>query len=476
MAVLLLLLAVVYQGMTSPYSIRIPIFARHSSRVNTSAALLGPFAPEPSPDGSCATYTIASGDSCYALAGAYDLTIEELNSFNENTWAWNGCDLLFVDTIICLSSGTPPIPAPVSNAVCGPQVPGTAPPASGGDISGLNPCPLNACCNIWGQCGITEEFCIDTSTGAPGTAEPGSHGCISNCGTDIISSSAPEAFRKIADFEGYNLQWPCLHMDVSQTDSSFTHIQFAFATLTSDYQVVVSGSNDPYLAYEFEVFKGLKGVKRIVSFGGWAFSTDPSTYMIFRQGVTPENRQTLATNIANFIKSNGLDGVDIDWEYPGAPDIPGIPAGSPQGGLNYLEFLKDLRELLDDGMSLSLAVPASYWYLKAFPIDRISEVVDYIVFMTYDLHGLWDVGNAHSQEGCAAGNCLRRHINSTETERAMSMITKIVMGVTSYGRSFQMVDAGCTGPECTTEGNPNLGRCTATAGYLGDGEIQEIMA
>jgi GH18 family chitinase len=48
------------------------------------------------------------------------------------------------------------------------------------------------------------------------------------------------------------------------------------------------------------------------------FSNDPTTYHIFRNGVTPANRLTLATNIANFIRQHDLDGVDIDWEYPGA--------------------------------------------------------------------------------------------------------------------------------------------------------------
>ena len=39
--------------------------------------------------------------------------------------------------------------------------------------------------------------------------------------------------------------------------------------------------------------------------------------MIFRDGVTSANAETMATNMANFIIKNNLDGIDIDWEYPG---------------------------------------------------------------------------------------------------------------------------------------------------------------
>jgi GH18 family chitinase len=74
-------------------------------------------------------------------------------------------------------------------------------------------------------------------------------------------------------------------------------------------------------------------------------------------------------------------------EYPGAKDIPGIPSADPIDGELYLALLKSIRRKLPASKTLSIAAPASYWYLKAFPIAEIAKVVDYIVYMTYDLHG-----------------------------------------------------------------------------------------
>jgi hypothetical protein len=110
---------------------------------------------------------------------------------------------------MCLSEGTPPFPVEIPNAVCGPQKPGTNPLMDGSDITDLNPCLLNACCNIWGQCGITIDFYINTNTGAPGTAKPGTYGCISNCGMDVIRGSRLGGV-KITYFEGYCLSRQCL--------------------------------------------------------------------------------------------------------------------------------------------------------------------------------------------------------------------------------------------------------------------------
>lgn len=61
----------------------------------------------------------------------------------------------------------------------------------------------------------------------------------------------------------------------------------------------------------------MKNVKRVLSFGGWAFSTAPTTAPIFRNGVTDAQRKTFADNVVKFISDEGLDGIDFDWEYPG---------------------------------------------------------------------------------------------------------------------------------------------------------------
>lgn len=94
-----------------------------------------------------------------------------------------------------------------------------------------------------------------------------------------------------------------------------------------------------------------------------------------------------------------------------AADIPGIPPGKKEDGKNYLAMLEMLRSKLDKAKTLSIAAPASYWYLRPFPIANISKTLDYIVYMTYDLHGQWDAGNEYAQEGCPGGNCLRSHGN-----------------------------------------------------------------
>lgn len=60
----------------------------------------------------------------------------------------------------------------------------------------------------------------------------------------------------------------------------------------------------------------------------------------------------------------------------------GKPIGQKTDGVEYLKFLTVLKQKLGTDKSVSIAAPASLWYLKAFPIDRIAKVIDYIVYMT----------------------------------------------------------------------------------------------
>ncbi|KAH8703522.1 hypothetical protein BGW36DRAFT_423083 [Talaromyces proteolyticus] len=447
-----------------------------------SAGSLPDLAPSSYANGTCYTYDVQSGDTCSRIAADYTLTVDDIDSFNFDTWGWYGCDDLQAGSSICLSNGTAPLPLPIANAVCGPQVPGTnfTGTTNAGEWAALNPCPINVCCDIWGQCGNTPDYCNYTlaASGAPGTVPPGSNGCIWNCGTTIINDATePAAYSSVGYFEATNIDRPCLDMNAFTIGpESYTHVLFAFGNITSDFAVSVAGAEQ-----QFNYFTELVGMKRIISFGGWDFSTDPDTYMIFREGVTAANRDTFVENVANFVTGNDLDGVDFDWEYPGEPDIPGIPAGSDEDGSNYLEFLTAMRAALPD-KSISITAPSSYWYLKAFPIVEIAEAVDFITYMTYDLQGVWDLEDKWAQDGCTAGDCLFSHVNLTETMWALSMISKapvatsmIMVGVASYGRSFEMTTVGCWTSSCTWEAAGEAEPCTQTAGYISNAEINQIL-
>jgi GH18 family chitinase len=85
---------------------------------------------------------------------------------------------------------------------------------------------------------------------------------------------------------------------------------------------------------------------------------------------------------------------------------------------------------------------------------------------------LFASSNNMPSPGCPNGNCLRSHVNKTETEYSLAMITKagipsvkIVPGLALYGRSFEMTDPSCKGPECTFTGKESgatKGVCTDT--------------
>ncbi|KAM7217980.1 putative glycoside hydrolase family 18 protein [Rhypophila decipiens] len=446
--------------------------------------------PKKGADGVCATYHVQRDENCASIAGKHGLKVADIEKFNLlKTFGFTTCANLMADMNICLSEGKRPMPYPNKDALCGPTKPGSDSSyvEDDTDLINLNPCPLNACCNVWGQCGISKDFCVRRPNpfGGPGTSLL-KNGCISNCGNAIIKSEVkPLIFGRVAYYETWNFNRDCLHMRVENANggSRYNIIHWAFAGVnTADWTVSI---NDTFK--QWDKFKQMNEHK-VISFGGWGYSTEPETYDVLRQAMSPVNREKFATNVAKFIQDEKLDGVDFDWEYPGAIDIPGTPPGKPEDGTNYLRFLTTMKSKLAKGKSLSIAAPASYWYLKAFPIEKMAAVLDYIVYMTYDLHGQWDAGNQYSIDGCPGGNCLRSHVNLTETKLVLSMITKakvpsnkIYVGESSYGRSFKMAQAGCKSPSCTFLGDrlnspAAKGICTDTSGYISNAEIDEIIA
>lgn len=120
----------------------------------------------------------------------------------------------------------------------------------------------------------------------------------------------------------------------------------------------------------------------------WMFPPHCSrTPRYFSQAVsTPANRQIFVNNILSVYQQYDLDGIDIDWEYPGQ-----LGEGNterPDDTNNMLQFIQLLRQTLPLTAKISAAVQdAPFCGPDGHPIKDASsfaKLVDWIVVMNYD--------------------------------------------------------------------------------------------
>lgn len=93
------------------------------------------------------------------------------------------------------------------------------------------------------------------------------------------------------------------------------------------------------------------------------------------------NRAKFIRNLFAFMRQYAFDGIDFDWEYPGAPDR----GGKPEDGKNFVTFLKELDEANKKQQMhyiVSFTVPTSFWYLRHFDLKAV-DYVDFVNVMRY---------------------------------------------------------------------------------------------
>jgi chitinase len=186
-----------------------------------------------------------------------------------------------------------------------------------------------------------------------------------------------------------------------------------------------------------------------------------------------ENRQTFINSVVKYLQDYHLDGIDLDWEYPGASDR----GGRSQDATNYVTLLAEMREAFDrenPGWEISATIPTSYWYLRGFDVKGMQKYLDYFNLMSYDLHGMWD------QNIKFTGPYLEGHTDISQIELGLDLLwrndidpSNVVFGFAFYGRSFTMKDSSCSKPDgkCEFSDGGIPGSCTDTAGILSYAEI-----
>ncbi|MDW7692671.1 glycoside hydrolase family 18 protein [Flammeovirgaceae bacterium SG7u.111] len=136
-------------------------------------------------------------------------------------------------------------------------------------------------------------------------------------------------------------------------------------------------------------------LKVMIACGGWG--ADGFSDM----ALTEENRAKFIKSASEFIKKYQLDGVDIDWEYPGISGA-GTKAREEDTG-NFTALMKGLREMLDTFDAPKVLTFASAgWkhYYDHIEVNEVMKYADYINVMTYDqVSGVSDYTGHHAPLG-----------------------------------------------------------------------------
>ena len=109
---------------------------------------------------------------------------------------------------------------------------------------------------------------------------------------------------------------------------------------------------------------------------------------------TDESRETFASNIKDVYDEFGLDGIDIDWEYPGRQGDSGNIVG-PDDSSNFLSFLQVLRRVLPPDARITAATTTvPFADASGGPLEDVSDFarcLDWILLMNYDVWGCEDL-------------------------------------------------------------------------------------
>ncbi|CAH0045716.1 unnamed protein product [Clonostachys solani] len=331
---------------------------------------------------------------------------------------------------------------------------------------------LRTSCSEFGFCGTASDYCNAR--------------CQSNCeehpdpppasgsgGGDVLK-------RVIGYYKGWNAVSKCHQtLPVDLPLSALTHINFAFAFVEPGTYAIVpmDGTIATSLFTDTTNLKKLNpGLKVFISVGGWTFSDNGTVTQPLLGEISADatKRAKFSSQIVHFLSTYGFDGLDLDWEYPGAPDR----GGKDEDTANMVLLFASIRSAFDKakkGYELTFTIPASYWYLRWFDMPGLMKYADWTNLMSYDIHGIWDRENE-------IGNVVQPHTNLTEIKRATELLwrvgvppDKIALGFGFYGRSFTLKDPNCSKPGCRFSGGSHPGACTATSGYLAPYEIQDIL-
>jgi chitinase len=223
----------------------------------------------------------------------------------------------------------------------------------------------------------------------------------------------------------------------------FTHINYAFAEpylRNGIYEGFKVQGTEARFQKIVDLKKKNPNLKISISFTNTIENPDNPRGGGFSQlAKSDEYRKKFAADCKAFLQKWGIDGVDMDWEFPGL-------SWSSDAGMydravdvaNHVLLMKQLRETLGNSYLLTYAgycldktaVTGGSQYID---IAAVAPYVDFVNIMTYDLDAA-DEGSDHQsalKDPSAYSDCTR----AVQTYLNAGMpANKLVLGIPFYGR------------------------------------------
>ncbi|CAF0830914.1 unnamed protein product [Rotaria sp. Silwood1] len=230
----------------------------------------------------------------------------------------------------------------------------------------------------------------------------------------------------------------------------------------------------------------------LLSVGGWSHASRGFNDV----SKNDANIKTFVNNSIKFLRDNKFDGLDLDWEYPGAKD----QGAEPHSKTGYTKLVKKLSQMFQqeadetgkEKLLLTCATAAARHRIEAgYEVKEVCKYFDFVSVMTYDYHGSWEGKTGHNSPLYGMRN-ERKKFREWNINSSMNVWVelgcpkeKLNVGLSAYGRAFSLLrEPGLTNNKSMRKkktsiglkaGAAEAGKYTREAGVLSYYEICELI-